>query len=130
MLSIFFFYGGSSLAILRVVIGILMLVHGKTKLKDLKGTAAWFGSVGFRPGGFWGTLVALLETAGGAALILGLFVQPLAALFIIQFITIIIWKLKQRAPFVGGWEFDFVILGAMIVLLFLGSGSYALDRMF
>ena len=100
------------------------------ELKDLRKTAAGFDAMGFRPGKFWGALVALLEFFGGIALVLGFYTQTFAALFALQFITIIVWKLAERQPFVGGWELDLLILTALLVLVANGSGAYSLDRAF
>jgi len=130
MLSIFFFYGGLGVLALRLALGAIFIAHGWPKLKDLKKTAAGFNGMGFKPGGFWGTLVALLEFFGGIALVLGLYTQTFAALFALEFLTIIVWKLARRQPFVGGWEFDLIILAGLLVLAANGSGAYSLDRTF
>ena len=91
---------------LRVVFGAIMIVHGFPKLKNLKETGSNFANMGFRPGMFWGTLAALLESFGGLALILGIVTVPVAAFFVVEFLVIVIWKIGKHAPFVGGWEFD------------------------
>jgi putative oxidoreductase len=130
MLSIFFFYGGMAVLFLRLSLGGLFLAHGVPKLKDLKLTAENFALMGFRPGRLWATVVGLLETFGGIALILGLLTQSVAALFVIQFVVIIVKKLMNRRPFVGGWELDLMVLAGVVVLLFLGAGSYSFDRVF
>lgn len=128
MLSTFFFYGGLGVFALRVALGTIFIVHGWPKFRDVRTTAMNFNSMGFRPGVFWGTLVALLEFVGGIALLLGVFTQIAAALFAVEFVTILIWKIPKRSPFVGGWEFDLLIFAALLVLLLNGSGSYSLDR--
>jgi len=125
MLSIFFYEGGVSLFILRVVIGAIFIVHGWPKLRNHKKTVEWFGASGFKPGWFWAPLVGILEFFGGIAILLGILVQPLVVLFGLQFITIILWKLAKRMPFAGGWEIDLLILAALIVLFFLGGGWYS-----
>jgi len=130
MLFILSFYGGTAVLALRAVLGAIFIVHGWPKPKDLKQTTINFEGMGFRPGKLWGTVVAVLEFFGGIALVIGLFVQPVAALFIIEFAVIIIWQISKRMPFVGRWEFDLLILAAFIVLFALGGGSYSLDRMY
>ena len=130
MLSVFFFYGGLGVFALRLVLGVIFLVHGWPKLRNLKQTAAGFSGMGFKPGGFWGTLVALLEFFGGIALVLGFYTQTFAALFALQFLTIIVWKIARRQPFVGGIEFDLLILAGFLVLLLNGGGAWSLDRAF
>jgi len=116
---------------LRVALAAILIVHGWGKLKNLKGTWEWFGSVGFKPGKLWGTLATFLEFFGGIALLFG-FLTQLVALFVgLQFIVIIIWKLARKTPFSGanGWELDLLILGAAIALFHLGAGAYALDKL-
>lgn len=130
MLSIFFFYGGAALFALRVLLGLTVLAHGWPKVKDLKQTAANFTAMGFRPGAFWGTLIALLEFAGSLALIFGFLVQPVAILFVIEFLATTAWRIGKRHPFIGGWELDLALLAGMLALSFLGGGLYSLDRIF
>jgi len=128
MLSTFFFYGGLGVFALRIALGAIFLAHGWPKIKDLRTTAANFNGMGFRPGALWGTVIALLEFFGGIALVLGAFTQIVTVFFIVEFATILIWKISKRNPFVGGWEFDLLILAAILVLLLNGGGSYSLDR--
>ncbi len=121
--------GSWGLLFLRVAYGAIMVAHGFPKLKNLKGTGVNFTTMGFRPGAFWGTLIALLESLGGIAIILGFMTTPLALLFAGEFLVIVVWKLKKHMAFVGGWEFDLLILAAAIVLLFFGPGMISLDRL-
>lgn len=119
---------GWGLLLLRVAFGAIVIAHGLPKLKNLKGTASGFDGMGFRPGALWGTLVAFLEPLGGLAVLLGVLTVPLAALFAVEFLVIIIWKIGKHMPFVGGWEFDLLIFAAAVVLLFSGAGMISLDH--
>lgn len=121
-----FLYGDWAMLALRVVIGIIFLVHGWPKLKDIKGTAGWLGSEGFKPGIFWAVVIAILEVFGGLGLILGIYVQVLAALFAVQMFTGTIWKMKKGMKLVNGYEIDLALLAGALVLLTLGPGTYAL----
>ena len=120
-------WSGWALVLLRVVYGALFFIHGVPKLKNLKGTNAWFDSVGFKPGVFWGTLVALLEVVGGAFLVFGLWVQPIALLLVIQMVVGTFWKISQKQKFAGGWELDLILAAAGLVLATLGGGMYAMS---
>jgi putative oxidoreductase len=86
--------------------------------------------MGFRPGMFWGTLAALLESFGGIALILGILTAPITVLFMGEFLVIVIWKIAKHGAFAGGWEFDLLILAAAAVLFFSGAGAVSLDHLF
>ncbi len=131
MLSIYFFYGGMGILALRIALALIFLVHGSQKIRNLKQTATAFDGMGFRPGFFWGTIVALLEfVGGGIGLLLGIFTPTIAALLALQFVTIVVWKLAKKQPFVGGWEFDLLILAALLMLALNGAGAYSLDRLF
>jgi putative oxidoreductase len=114
--------------VLRVLFGIVLIVHGWPKIRNWAETARNFEAMGFRPGSVLGPLVAILEFFGGLALVLGFATQLVAALLFVQFAVIILWKLKNKEKFVGGWEFDAVLLGVAILLVFLGGGMFALDQ--
>ena len=105
---------------LRVAVGVIFLAHGWPKLKNLKQTQQWFDSIGFKPGVFWGTFIALLETFGAGALILGFFVQPLSLLFAVQMLVATFWKIKKGQGLSGGYELDLSLLAAALVLATLG----------
>jgi putative oxidoreductase len=132
MLSVFFFYGSFAVFLLRVVLALIFIAHGWPKIKDLKKNAENFNGMGFRPGMFWGTIVALLEFLGGISLLFGFLVPFLCVFYALQFATITIWKWTRKAPFTGqyGWELDLLILAGVIVLFFVGAGAYALDHVF
>ncbi len=128
MFFTFFLYGDWVLALLRIILGILLLLHGWPKLKDLKTTSTNFTAMGFIPGGFWGPLVALAEFFGGLAIILGVWTEFAAAIIAIQFLVITIWKIIRRQPFVGGLEYDLLILGVALLILAQGAGAFSLDK--
>jgi putative oxidoreductase len=86
--------------------------------------------MGFRPGALWGTLVALLEPLGGLALILGIMTVWVAALFVVEFLVIIFWKIAKSSPFAGGWEFDLLLMTSAFVLFLFGAGIVSLDHFF
>ena len=108
------------IAILRVVLGIILIAHGWPKLRNIKGTAEWMGQT-FKPGIFWAVAVALAEFFGGILLILGLLTQVVCFIIAIEFL-VIIFSVKGRKGLVDGFEFDILILAAALILLTLGSG--------
>jgi uncharacterized membrane protein YphA (DoxX/SURF4 family) len=114
------------IAILRVVLGIILIAHGWPKLRNIKGTAEWMGQT-FKPGIFWAVAVALAEFFGGILLILGLLTQVVCFIIAIEFL-VIIFSVKGRKGLVDGFEFDILILAAALILLTLGSGHYSLDN--
>ncbi len=129
MISYFFLYDDWALLVLRVVLAAILLSHGLPKLRGLKGTAGWFETQGFKAGIFWATAVAILEVFGGFMLLAGVFTQVIAVLLAIEF-AVIIFKVNLKKGFVGGYEFDLLILAAVIILAALGAGGYSLDNYF
>jgi len=72
MIQILFIYNDEAMLILRLVLGLIFIAHGWPKIKDLKATAQGFQGMGFKPGKFWGTVVAIAEFFGGLLFIAGL----------------------------------------------------------
>lgn len=116
-----------ALLALRLVIGAIFLAHGWPKLKNLKTTAQNFQMMGFRPGSFWGPLVALVETLGGLAVIFGLGAQYAGLILAFDMLIAMLWKMKNGQKLVGGFELDLTLLAAGLILATLGAGSYSLD---
>ena len=120
---------------LRLILGILFIAHGYPKLKNLKGTASWLASIGFRPGIFWALVLSITELGGGIAILAGLAVRIASALLIVAMaIATLLKAFKWKMPFTkmsegAGYEFDLVILAGLIALLFLGAGNWSVDQM-
>lgn len=117
MFPLLLIFGNFSIFLLKVVLGAVLIPHGWQKLKDLNGAAKWMGGVGFKPGKLWALIVGLLEFVGGIFLIFGFFVQIISAFLIVQFIAILIWKIKNKQKLVGGYELDLIIFGVSLLLL-------------
>ena len=115
------------LLLLRIVLGLIFLVHGWPKIKNLKETHANFEMMGFKPGAFWGTIVAMVEFFGGLLLIAGLFTQLAAILIAIQMLVATAWKMKRKQKLAGGYEFDLLLVASALVLATSGSGLVSLD---
>lgn len=130
MVSLFpqlFIFGIFAPLVLRLVLGVIFLVHGYPKMfkGQVKGTGQFFDSVGIKPGLFWAWVVTVVEVVGGVFLIAGFLVQLVAALLAIQMLVAIIVKRKQGL--VGGYELDLVLLGMSLALLLLGPGAFSID---
>ena len=117
MFPLLLIYGDWSIFILRIILGIILIVHGWPKFKNLKGTSGWFDSVGFKPGYLWAPIVAAVESLGGLFLILGILVQPVAILLAIQFLVICGWKISTKQKFVGNLELDLIIFAGILTAL-------------
>lgn len=126
MIQPFLVFSDWGILILRVVLGLILLVHGWPKIKNLKATGEGFQAMGFKPAIFWGVVVAVIEFFGGLALILGLLTQIIALLVAVQFLVAIL-KVKAKRGLVNGYEFDLLILAAALALAALGGGVFSAD---
>lgn len=114
------------LLLARIVIGVTFLYYGLPKIKNLKSNADDFDNMGFKPGMFWGTIVALLETAGSLLLILGIYTWLIAGLIAGHMLVGTIWKItKVKKPFTD-WSYDVLILVIALILLVFGGGIYTI----
>ena len=114
------------LLLVRFLFGVLFIYgDGWKKIKDIKSTIKMFSEMGFKPGVFWGTFIALLETVGAILLILGIYTHLFAALFGAMMITAIIWK-KKIGKIWEAYELDVVILALALTIMSVGSGKYIL----
>lgn len=126
---------GLGLAILRIVLGVIFIAHGWPKFGSMEATADFIGSVGVPAPAFAAWAIALLETIGGALLILGLFVTPVAALLAVHMVMgIFLVHLPNGfyviSPGSGGYEFNLILSASLLALIFVGAGNWALqDRL-
>ncbi len=126
--------------IIRVLVGIVFLLHGLAKLGvigggSLQGTIGMFGNLGMPLPAVTGTLVALVETFGGLALILGVATRISAVLLaVIMLVAMLTVKLPMQpnpiaaAGPMPGYELDLALLAGLTALFFLGAGKAALDN--
>lgn len=116
------------IAAVRVAMGLILVVAGVKKFAEGIGvTVGNFAKWGILLPPLAGPLIAVLETVGGALLVLGLFTRWLGLLFALEFLVAAVW-VKYR---LFGWDFgrlDLMLLAAGILLFFNGAGKPALDR--
>ena len=130
MLSQFLYYGGAGVLVLRLAFAYVLIKHGWGKVKNPKGTAEWFSSMGFKPGKLAAFATIIVEFFGGILVAVGLFTQYVAIAAIGEFLVILIWKIARGNPMVGeyGYEIDLMMFGTAVALFFLGAGIYSLDK--
>ena len=117
---------------LRVVVGLVFLMHGGQKLFvfGLAGTADIMGKLGIAMPAFAAGIVIAAELLGGIAIISGLYTRWAGAVLTIEMLVAI-----PVARFAGGFfapygfEFEFTLLGACLTFAALGSGGMSLERM-
>ncbi|MGH7362338.1 MAG: DoxX family protein [Candidatus Methylomirabilales bacterium] len=123
---------GWGITVLRVVVGIVFLVHGGQKLFvfGFGGVAGFLGQVGIPAPGPAAVILTAVESLGGLALLLGLFTRwaaiPLAMVMLVAILTV---HLKAGFFLPNGYEFALTLLGANVALALLGSGEASVDGM-
>ncbi|MBB6019872.1 putative membrane protein YphA (DoxX/SURF4 family) [Paenibacillus sp. JGP012] len=113
---------------LRIMIGLIFVLHGWSKFEGgISGTVGFFESIGIP--GFMASVVAIIELAGGAAVILGLGTRIFAALFIAVMVGAL-FTAKAGQPFLNGTELDYMLMAGSLTLLLTGSRFLAVDYLF
>ena len=124
---------------LRVVVGLLLFGHGAQKLfgwfggHGPRGTAGFFGSLGFRrQHALPMAVLAGLSEAAGLLFALG-FLTPFAALAIASVMVVAVGTVHWRNGLWvtnGGYEFNLVLWTVAIAVAASGPGRFSLDSAF
>jgi putative oxidoreductase len=121
--------------LLRLTIGGLFVGHGTQKLfgwfggPGLEQTAAGFDQLGIRPGRRNAIAAGVSEAGGGALLAAGL-LTPLAASALTGTMLTAIHRVHAKnGPWVtqGGYEYNLVLIVAVLTVAELGPGGLSLD---
>ena len=121
------------LAILRIVLGIAMLVHGWSKLSGgVGGVAGFFGSLGIPAPGFIAWAVTIVELVGGILLVVGFLTQIAGILIAIDMLGAILFAyLLSGALFIENgaitWETEAVFAAAALCIALSGPGAWSVD---
>jgi putative oxidoreductase len=120
---------------LRLVVGGLFVGHGTQKLfgwfggYGLDATADAFEKMGMRPGRRNALAAGAAEAGGGALLALGLETPFAASVLTATMITAIQRVHASKGPWVtdGGYEYNLVLIAAVLALAEVGPGALSLD---
>ncbi|MFC7344993.1 DoxX family protein [Saccharopolyspora griseoalba] len=118
----------------RVVIGAVFVAHGLQKFLvwGISGTASSFGQMGIPLPGVSAWVAALVETLGGAALVVGAALPVAGVLLALNMIGALVLYHLPHGFFAsdadGGIEYVLVLAAAALALGFRG-GAYALDNL-
>jgi putative oxidoreductase len=118
-----------ALLTVRVVLGLVFLLHGLDKLRDLEGTEQFFDGLGIPAPALMAPFVAVLEFAGGIALIAGL-LTPLIGIglaidMLVAWLTVHEGNGYSTAN--GGWELVLVLGAASLAVAVAGAGRFSVD---
>ena len=123
---------GITPVVVRLIIGVMMFVHGLDKLTgDPAGFGQFLGSLGLPAPLVLAWAVTLLELIGGAMLIVGLLTRLVAALMTVELIGAIVLVTGSRG-LIGaeavGFERDLAYIAGFLVMLLLGPGKPSIDH--
>jgi len=121
--------------LLRLTIGGFFIGHGTQKLfgwfggHGLDGTGQFFESLGLRPGRTNALAAGAAEAGGGALLVAGLATPVAASALTATMLTAIHRVHLKNGPWVssGGYEYNAVLIAAVIALAEVGPGPLSLD---
>ncbi|CAN5864359.1 DoxX family protein [soil metagenome] len=117
--------------ILRVVVGLVFMVHGGQKLfmMGIDGTAGFFGSLGVPLPQVAALVVIAVELVGGLALLIGIGTRYVAALLAVDMLVAMATVHLPNGFFVdgGGVEFVLTLLAVTLFFTLSGAGPLALD---
>ena len=126
-LSRTFYHQSLGLFFLRLVTGLIFLLHGASKVGNIAMTSSMMAHFGLAPSIEWAWFIGLVEVLGGAALILGVATRFFGAVLGIEMIV---------AIFLGGFghgfgphEFELLLAAASFAVALIGSGTWSLYKM-
>ncbi len=121
--------GSAAILVGRVLLSLMFILAGYSKLTAISATAGWFGSIGLPVPTVTTVVVGLVELIGGLAILVG-FQTRLAALVLAVFtaaatlIAHMDWSdMTQFLIF----QKNFAVAGGFLVLAAAGAGAYSVD---
>jgi putative oxidoreductase len=122
--------------LVRTVIGGFFIGHGTQKLfgwfggGGLDATGQGFEAIGLVPGRRNALVAGLAESGGGTLLALGLAAPLAEAILIAVMLTAVRTVHWQKGPWAtnGGYEYNVVLISALLGLAKAGPGKWSLDR--
>ncbi len=117
--------------VLRVVVGIVFLVHGAQKLFffGFGGVTQTMSGLGIWPPQMAAIVVTLVEFVGGILLIIGLFTRWAALLLAVDMLMAILTVHLRNGFFMpSGFEYPLTLLGTTVALALIGPGEVSVEQ--
>ncbi|WP_144141864.1 DoxX family protein [Paraburkholderia sp. BCC1884] len=119
----------------RILLMVLFVMFGWSKLTGFAGTVAYMASTGAPVPGLSAAIAVVMELGVGIALLVGFFTRPLALLLALYTLgTAIIghhyWNMTGAVQYDNMIHFykNISIIGGLLLLCVTGAGKYSLDR--
>jgi putative oxidoreductase len=124
-------WGDISYALLRVVLGYILFMHGWAKVTGagLAGISGYMAKQGLEPAVFFAGAAIFLESVGAICLALGLFTRFFAAALAIEmaFAFVVVHLAKGFSASQGGFEYVLLLGIALFAVAIHGGGPYSVD---
>lgn len=115
--------------LLRLAVGSSFIWRGFLKLfgptEVVTKTIEFYGSVGLPA--IMVTVVGVVEFVAGVLIVFGLFTRLVAVALALRLVAALCLG-KIRMGFLGGYEFDMVLLAAVLLFALAGACKWSLDR--
>ncbi|MCC8395266.1 DoxX family protein [Paraburkholderia sp. MMS20-SJTR3] len=123
------------LLVARILLMVLFVMFGWSKLTGFAGTVAYMASTGAPAPALSAVIAVVMELVVGVALLVGFFTRPLALLLALYTLgTAIIghhyWNMTGAMQYDNMIHFykNIAIIGGLLLLCVSGPGKYSLDR--
>jgi putative oxidoreductase len=120
------------LLVARVLLGVVLIAHGWQKFAQygIGGTAGSFAKMGVPMPGVSAVFAAVVELAGGVALLLGVGTAVVALLVVLDMLGAFLLVHVGNGVFVtdNGFELVWAIAAVALVLAAVGAGRYSVDH--
>lgn len=112
------------LLLIRLGLGSIFLAHGIQKVQGMEAVVGFFGTLGLPAAVAY--LVAAGEFLAGLSMLLGFWTHWAGKVIAVIMIGAIALA-KYKMGFLGGYEFDLMLLLSALGISFAGSGTYSFD---
>jgi putative oxidoreductase len=116
-----------ALLILRVMLGIIMIYHGWSKVTNLGGTIEGMAGMGVPAPAVAAIFATVAEVVGGLLMVLGAFTDIAGLMFAIDMLGAITFVHAKNGFSVakGGMEWPLLLVAAALAIALAGPGRYA-----
>jgi putative oxidoreductase len=124
-------WGEIAYALMRVIIGIILFMHGWQKFKGgFAGVAGSMTRNGLVPGELFAGAAMFLETVGAICIIVGLFTRFFAAALAIEMAIALLAVHLSKGFYAaqGGYEYVLLLGIVLFAIAIRGGGPYSVDR--
>lgn len=111
--------------LLRFGVGLVFIMHGIAKFTQFEAISEFFSTLGM--GDWMVYAVGAFEIIAGLILWLGVYTCITGIALAVYMLIIILW-IKRGSGFVGGYEFELLLMLSSIAIAKLGSGSLTICK--